>query len=186
LRSRRREVLARLVVVAVLALAAVAAADAVRESSAEQVTVGPDPPQQGLRPRAPAGDTHGYVAVADGRLTKTRVVRQGEEVLSSNDLNRAFPVPFEEGGTFDIADLAVAPDGTLAVAVYKFPAAGAVHAGIELWKDDRLVASFEVPPGSFAGGIGFSSNGALVAAYAGDRVTLFNRTGRPEASLPLR
>lgn len=178
--------LARLVVVAVLALAAVAAADAVRRGSSQQVTVAPDLPQQGLRPRVPAGDTHGFVAVSDGRLTKTRVVRAGREILSSQDLNGAFPVPFEEGGTFDIADLALAADGTLAVAVYKFPAAGSVQAGIELWKDDRLVVSFEVPPGSFAGGIGFSSDGLLVAAYAGDRVTLFNRAGRPEASLPLR
>lgn len=178
--------LARLVVVAVLALAAVAAADAVRGSSSQQVTVAPDPPQQGMGTRAPARDTHGFVAVADGRLTKTRVVRAGKEILSSQEVNGGFHVPFEEGGAFDIADLAVAADGTLAVAVYKFPAAGAVHAGIELWKDDRLVVSFEVPPGSFAGGIGFSSDGSLVTAYAGDRVTLFNRAGRPEGSLPLR
>jgi hypothetical protein len=136
----------------------------------------------------PADEDRGFVALADGRLTKTRVVRQGREILSAAQVDRAFPVPFEEGGTFDIADLAVAPDGTLALAVYKFPAAGSVQSGIELWKRDRLVAAFEVPPGSFSDGIGFTADGTLVAAFEqnGREATLFDRTGRWEAYVPLR
>jgi hypothetical protein len=179
--------LARLVVAAVFGLAAVAAADAVRRGGSEQAIDVSADRRQAFHPSFHAADAKGFVALADGRLTKRRVVRNGAEVLSAKAVDRAFPVPFEEGGTFDIADLAVAPDGTLAVAVYKFPAAGSVRAGIELWKGDVLVASFEVPPGSFADGIGFSADGDLVVAFEQDgrEATLFDRKGHWEGYVPL-
>jgi hypothetical protein len=175
------------VVVAVLALAAVAAADAVRGDSSSRVVAGPAEREE-ARPALAAEAAGGFEAVADGRLTRTRVVRNGREVLSSEQIDAAFPVRFEEGGTFDVADLAVAPDGTLAVAVYEFPAAGSVRSGIELWKSGRLVGAFEVEPGSFAGGIAFTDDGRLLAAFEQGRrgVTAYDRSGRRKAFVSLR
>jgi hypothetical protein len=174
------------VVVAVLVLAAVAAADGVRRAGSEQVVVR----EEAQRPRtgmalAP-GRAQGHAAVADGRLTRTRVVRDGEEVLSREQIDAAFPAPLE-GDLFDVAHVAVAPDGTLVLAVYKFPPGRSVLGAIELWREERLVGAFPVPAGSFGGGIGFSENGSLVATFAGGRsqATLFDRGGRWEAYVPL-
>lgn len=178
----------RLVVVAVLVLAAIAAADGVRRTGGDQTVIRREPREPAPRRVFSNGEQHGFAAVDDGRLTKTRVVRRGKEVLTPEEVDRAFPIPFEEGGTFDIAHVAVAPDGTLAVAVYKFPGVGSVRAGIELWRRDRLVGSFEVPPGSFAGGLGFSADGEFVAAFEQGRreATLFDPSGRWDADVPPR
>jgi hypothetical protein len=179
--------LGRAVVVAVVVLAAVAAADGVRRVGSEQVVVR----EEVQRPRAgmalAPGRAQGHAAVADGRLTRTRVVRDGEEVLSREQIDAAFPAPLE-GDLFDVAHVAVAPDGTLALAVYKFPTTGRVRAGIELWRGRRLVGAFPVPSGSFGGGIGFNEDGSLVATFSGARrqATLFARSGRWEAYVPLR
>lgn len=177
----------RVVVAAVLVLAAIAAADAVRRADSGRETVRPGPLEAAAGPVLAADGARGFAAAADGRLTRTRVVRYGEEVLSPDQVDNAFRVPLEEGGTFDIAHLAVAPDGTLALAVYEFAGTGKVHAGIELWRGTRLIGSFGVPPGSFAGGIGFSADGELVAAFERGRrqATLFDRSGRWEAYVPL-
>jgi hypothetical protein len=175
------------VVAAVLLLAAIAAADAVRRADSGREALRPVPLEAAPAPVLAADGAHGFAAAADGRLTRTRVVRYGQEVLSENQVDNAFRVPLEESGTFDIAHLAVAPDGTLALAVYEFAGSGNVHAGIELWQGKRLIGSFGVPPGSFAGGIGFSPDGELVAAFERGRrqATLFDRSGRREADVPL-
>jgi hypothetical protein len=174
------------VVAAVLLLAAIAAADAVRRADSER-ELHPVPLEAAPAPVLAAAGADGFTAAADGRLTRTRVVRYGQEVLSEDQVDNAFRVPLEESGTFDIAHLAVAPDGTLALAVYEFAGSGNVHAGIELWQGERLIGSFGVPPGSFAGGIGFSADGDLVAAFERGRrqATLFDRSGRREADVPL-
>lgn len=179
--------MARLVVAAVLLLAAVAAADAARRlgDGREAVrTVREEAPRAALVP----GDPRGFRAVSDGGLTRTRVLHGADEILSREQVDEAFPVPFEEGGTFDIAHVAVADDGTLALALYKFPGAGSARAGIELWSGQELVNAFDVPPGSFAGGLGFSEDGELVVAFEHGRreATLFERSGRWEAYVPLR
>jgi hypothetical protein len=178
----------RLVVVAVLAVTAVAAADAVRGDDSTRVVATPRISQATPRPALRPQRSRGFEAVADGRLTRKRVVRNGEEVLSAEQIDAAFPVPFEEAGTFDVADLAVASDGTLAVAVYAFPTAGSARSGIELWKADRLLGAFEVAPGSFAGGIAFTADGRFVAAFdQGQRgVSVFDRSGRRKVFVTLR
>jgi hypothetical protein len=176
----------RAVVVAVLVLAALAAADGLRRAGSERVVV----PQAKDRPRAAAallpGRTGGFAAASDGRLTRTRVLRGGEEILSRQEIDAAFPAPLE-GVLFDVAHVAVAPDGTLVLAVYKFPPGRSVLGAIELWRGERLVGAFPVPAGSFGGGIGFSEDGSLVATFAGGRsqATLFDRGGRWEAYVPL-
>jgi hypothetical protein len=176
----------RLVVVALVVLTAVAAADAVRGGGSARVVAGPAPRHGVARPTLHAWGAHEYAAAADGRLTRTRVVRRGEEILSSDQIDSAFRVPFEEGGTFDVADLAVAPDGTIAVALYEFPSAGSVHSGVELWQGDRLLASFEVAPGSFSGGIAFTDDGALLATFGRTHreTALYDRRGRQAAGVP--
>jgi hypothetical protein len=180
-------VLPRFLVGAVFVLMVVAAADAVRGSGSNRVLGKPEPRLDVALPGGPANEGQGFVASADGRLTSTRVVRHGKEVLSSDQVDEAFSVPFEEGGTFDIADVAVAPDGTLAVAVYEFPAAGSVQSGVELWKGDRLLAAFEVAPGSFAGGIGFTDDGFVAAfEHDGRGATVYDRSGRRRGYVPLR
>jgi hypothetical protein len=175
----------KLVVVAVLVLAAVAAADGVRRASSEP-DAAPEPTAR-VEPvtRLVAGDPGEFVAVSTG-LTRTRVVRAGVEVLGEKAIDAAFPAPLE-GVHFDVAHIAVAPDGTLVLAIYKFPRPGRAQAGIELWRGKRLVGAFSVPAGSFGGGIGFNEEGDLVATFsrADRKATLFDRTGRQTASVPL-
>lgn len=170
---------------AVLVLGAVAAADGVRRASSER-DAAPEPPAR-VDPvtRLVAGDPGEFVAVSDG-LTRTRVLRAGVEVLGEKAIDAAFPAPLE-GVNFDVAHVAVAPDGTLVLAIYKFPRPGRAQAGIELWRGRRLVGAFPVPAGSFGGGIGFNEEGDLVATFSRgeSKVTLFDRTGRRTASVRL-
>lgn len=164
----------RLVVAAVLVVAVVAAADAVRRSVGEQVVERlPDRPAPQLLLR---GDAHGFTAV--GPFTRTSVVRDGKEVLSAAQVDAAFPGPFPDE-PFDIAHVAVSPDGTLVLAVYKFPYHEPAQAGIELWRGSEFVGAFPVPDGSFAAGLGFSADGELVGMYSPERqATLYDRSGR--------
>jgi len=170
----RDTTVARLVVAAVLVVAVVAAADAVRRSVTEQVVERlPQRPAQQLLLR---GDAAGFNAV--GAFTRTSVVRAGREVLTAAQVDAAFPGPFPDE-PFDIAHVAVAPDGMLVLAVYKFPYHEPAQAGIELWRGNELVGAFPVPDGSFAAGLGFSADGELVAMYSPQRqATLYDRTGR--------
>lgn len=172
---------------AVLVLAALAVADGVRRGGSEHVVVRPAERPARAAPALAPGRPQGHAAVSDGRLTRTRVVRGGEEVLSRGLIDAAFPAPLE-GELFDVAHVAVAPNGTLALAVYKFPATGRVRGGIELWHGRRLVAAFPVPSGSFGRGIGFSEDGRLVATFSAARpeATFFDRRGRRRGSVPLR
>jgi hypothetical protein len=172
-----------LVTGAVLMLAAVATADALRRDGEPQPVAkrqaAERPGERLLRPGA-----RGFVA--DGRLTRTRVLRGGREVLSAEQIERAFPAPLG-GVQFHIAHLAVAPDGTLAVAVYKFPRIGPARAAIELWRGNELAGAFPVPAGSFGGGLGFSADGERIATFSLRRrqATLFDRSGRWEAYVPV-
>jgi hypothetical protein len=164
----------RLVVAAVAVVVIVAAADTIR----------PKPDERSM-PRARAAPvaavTHpvssGFVV---GRRTRTRVLHDGREYLSAEQVDHAFPAAVE-GEPFEIAYVASAPDGTLVLAVYKFPEDGAPLAALELWRDRRLIRSFQVPDGSFGGGLGFTSDGRLIATLVSDglHVRLFTRGGRP-------
>lgn len=177
----------RALVVAVLALAALAVADGVRRVGSERIVVRePEAPARAEVALAP-GRPQGHAAVSDGRLTRTRVLHGGEEVLSRDQIDAAFPARLR-GELFDVAHVAVAPDGTLALAVYRFPATGRVRTGVQLWRGRRLVAAFPVPSGSFGRGIGFSEDGGLVATFSAARpeATLFDRSGRRAGSVALR
>jgi hypothetical protein len=171
----------KLVVAAVLLLAFVAAADAIRPRPSEsaQAQSGGSIAAPVVHPQSSSGFTAG------GKIAHTRVLRFGREFLGAEAIRNGFPVPLH-GAAFDIAHLAARPDGTLVLAIYAFPQGRPAADGIEVWRNRRFEGSFEVPIGSFGGGIGFASDGRLVAALAGDGmlVSLFTRSGRPAGQQP--
>ena len=165
----------KLVVIAVLAVAALATADAFRASPREREVASAGAIRE---PLVVHRSTSGLVAV--GAFTRKRVLEQGREYLSAEAVDAAFPVDLR-GQPFDIAYVARALDGTVALGIYKFPYGAPARAGVELWRGHTLAAAFEVPPGAFAGGLGFAAEGRLVATLASDGmlVHLFTRGGRP-------
>jgi hypothetical protein len=170
----------KLVVIAVLVLTAVAAADAFRPAAHERRVA---EPAGRASPVVVHHASPGFLTV--GALTRKRVLRNGREYLSEEEVDSAFPTSLQ-GTPFDIAYVARAPDGTVALAVYKFPELGAAQAAIELWRGNRLVGFFRVPSGAFAGGLGFDAAGRLVATLSADGlvVHLFTRDGRPAGRQP--
>ena len=171
--------MSRIVLVAVVVLAAIATADGFRPGGKDE------------RITQPSGfaahdvdhrSTSGYLAV--GAYTRKEVLRHGREYLTSDSVDAAFPSP-DAGEPFDISHLATAPDGTLALAIYRFPAKKPAQAGIELWRQGRLLDAFQVPAGAFGGGLGFADDGRLVATLLADghSVVLFTREGKRVGSL---
>jgi hypothetical protein len=169
----------KLVVLAVLALTAVAAADSFRGEPDERVV--PTQTDDGQPLVGPAPEY-----VAEGARTRTHVTRRGQEYLTAAQIDAAFPAPLQ-GLPFDIAHTAVAPDGTLALAVYKLPPTGPIRAAVELWRDGELVNAFLVPTGSFGGGLGFTVDGRAVATVTPDGHTavLFSREGERVGRIPV-
>lgn len=170
----------RLVLAAVVVLVAVAAADAIRPDAKERTIS-----EASNRSAAPASvqrSSSGYVAV--GAFTRKRVLHHGREYLDTASIDAALP-GLETGEPFDISHLATAPDGTLALAIYRFPFKEPTEAAIELWHNRRLLAAFPVPAGSFGGGLGFADEGRLVATLLADghSVVLFTRTGKRVGSV---
>jgi hypothetical protein len=160
----------RLVVLALAALTVVAAADSFRREPAERIV--PEGRTEGQRL---VGSTPEYVA--EGTGMRTRVIRRGRVYLTAAQIDAAFPAPLE-GIPFDVAHLAYASDGTLALAVYKLPATGPIRAAIELWRHGKLVSAFLVPTGSFGGGLGFNSNGRLATVAEDERTAvLYSQEG---------
>jgi hypothetical protein len=171
----------KLVVTAVLVLAALAAADAFRAAPRERAVSG-----RVLSNKETYVVHHASSAlVAAGTFTRKRVIRNGREYLSAEAVEAAFPVPLKDA-PLDIAYVAGAADGTVALAVYKFPSDGPVRAALELWRGRKLLSAFPVPEGIFAGGLGFAEDGRLVAALSSDGllVHLFTRDGRPAGREP--
>jgi hypothetical protein len=170
----------KLVVLGVVVLLAVAAADSFRAASSERVVSAGRTQAQRL-----VGNPEPEYA-AEGRPMRTRVSRHGRDYLTAADIDAAFPAPLE-GLPFDVAHLAVGPDGTLALAVYKFPPTGPIRVGIELWRAGGLVGAFTVPAGSYGGGLGFTRDGRLVATVSPDGRTavLFRRDGERVDEIPV-
>lgn len=167
----------KVVVTAMFVLAAAAAGDALRGPGSER-------PAREYRSEAPSrggvdlvqGITQDFAS--DGSFLHKRVLRAGKEYLSAEAIERAFPVPVD--GPLDISKLAVAPDGTLVLAVYRFPADGHARGALEFWRGRRLVGAFAVPPGSFGRGLAFNRDGSRVATFSYDRRLsgVFDRHGR--------
>ena len=160
----------RLVALAVAGLAAVAVVDTAR---------GPSPGAAGDRAAAtrPATALHDAGGFSAAGQPPTRVLHKGRLYLTAQQIDEAFPPPLD-AVLYSIGHVASAPDGTVAVAIYNFGAAGSPRNVIELWRHGRLVNSFPVPPGTFGGGIGFTKDGQLGArAPRGNRTTFFPTGG---------
>lgn len=169
--------LGRLVAAAVLALAAIAAADVIRGNASGERFTSPTRAPAAPAPDLVRGDPRGHVA--DGPLVQSRVLRGGREVLSAEQVRAAFPSAPPEA-LFDVARIAVAPDGTLVLGVLAL--FGQSAAALELWQAGSLVSAFPVPSGSFAGGLGFTRDGRVVGWLRdGSWAWLFDREGRREA-----
>jgi hypothetical protein len=170
----------KLVVIAVLILAALAAADAFRASPRERtVTVA----EAAARPIVVHRATSGLIAVGD--LTRKRVMKDGREYLSAEEVDSAFPHELQDI-PYDITYVASASDGTVALGIYKFPYGSPARAIVQLWQGHSLEAVFHVPEGAFAGGLGFAEDGKLVATLSSDGllVHLFTRDGKPAGRQP--
>lgn len=169
----------RIVILAVVVLTAVAAADAFRGEPEERIVR-----EERTTTHRLLGPRPEYVAAGEGM--HTRIERLGREFLSEEQIDDAFPAPLE-GLPFNIAHTAVAPDGTLAVAVYKLPPTGPIRAAVELWRNGSLVSAFIVPTGAFGGGLGFTADGRDVATVTPDGRTavLFSREGERVGRIPV-
>jgi hypothetical protein len=172
----------RILVAAVVLLAAAAAGDAFRRSDAE--TSRPLP-----RARSP-GDEQVLVGQLrslfqpGGRRLDDRVLYAGRQYLGPEAIADAFPSDVR--GPIHVAKLAVARDGTLALGVYRFPSGQPFEGAVELWRRRRLVGAFRVPNGFFGGGLALSRDGRYVATFSYDRQLrgVFDRRGRRISGLP--
>jgi hypothetical protein len=165
--------MSKLVVVAVLLLAAVAAADTIRPQAVRE-QAGRTASGGALVSHAPASDF-----TLAGSPVRNRVLFRGRDYLGPDQIREAFPAPLP-GALFQIAHLTSKPDGTVVLAIYGFPAGGEAADAIQVWKGGRLEASFLVRPGTFGGGIGFARDGRLIGAVSPNRLvlTLFTLDGR--------
>lgn len=168
---------AKLVVVAVFFLAAAAAGDALRGVGAEERGALDRGGASEGGPLLVVGLRHDY-AVVGGDLFRNRIVRSGAQFLSTDEVAAAFPG--ESKNPIDVSKIAVAPDGTLVLGVYRFRPGLSAEGAVELWNGRRLVGAFLVPPGYFGGGFAFTRDSALIAtlSYDGTLNGVFDREGR--------
>jgi hypothetical protein len=169
--------IARVVVAAVFVLAAAAAGDALRERGPEERVAG-DPPQGGSTVAPLVGGRGHNFVVRGGGLFRDTVFRAGSVYLSAEEIAAAFPGESEH--PIDVSKVAVAPDGTLVLGVYRFNPGLAAEGAVELWRGRRLVGAFLVPPGYFGGGFAFSSDASRIGTFSidGSLNGVFDRRGR--------
>ena len=172
----------RAVVAAIVVLVAAAAVDAVRQGLGEQRSPEARRPEARLTSwridrgpppcRSLVRDACGRYAVSGGAVR-----RSGEPFLGARSLGAAFPR--SPDGRVEAVHVADGHGDLLAVAVRDLAGRGA----IEVWHDSGAVAAaFPLAPADFAGGLGFSPGGHLVAAYdAGGRATLYDLRGNEVA-----
>lgn len=175
---------ARVVVLAVFVLAAAAAGDAFRGESRNQPPVrqAGATAQGAESTRFVYGEAKRFRAV--GPFLNKRVLRAGREFLPAEVVEQAFPVDLE--GPLDISKVALAPDGTLVLAVYRFPLGKPAVGALQFWRGRRLLSAFEVPTGYFGGGLAFNRDGSLVAVFSHDGALrgVYDRLGRLVGGLP--
>jgi hypothetical protein len=171
----------KLVVLAVLVLAALAAADAFRASPKARTVS--DQAVDFAQPVVVHRATSGLIAV--GVFMRKRVLKDGRAYLSEEDIADALPSGLGSA-PFDVAYVASASDGTAALGIYGFPYGGPARSIVELWRGHTLLNAFRVPSGAFAGGMGFAKEGRLVATLSSDGllVHLFTRAGKPAGQQP--
>lgn len=171
----------RVVVASVALLAALAVADAVRQSVSRDAVPEPRRPEARLTSwridRGPP-PCRSLVPDACGRyqLAGGSVQRSGRPFLGPGRLAGAFPV--RPRGRVEAIRAADGHGGALAVAVRDAAGRGA----IEVWRGLSVAGAFPLPASRFAGGLGFSPGGHLVAAYDDrGRATLYDLHGHEVA-----
>jgi hypothetical protein len=174
---------AKLVVVAVFVLAAAAAGDALRERGASERAGDERPRRADTLPTLVGGRGHNFVVAGSGLFHNT-VLHEGAPHLSAARIAAAFPG--ESDHPIDVSKIAVAPDGTLVLGVYRFRPGLAAEGAVQLWRGRRLVGAFLVPPGYFGGGFAFSPDGALIGTLSIDGMLngVFDRRGKLVSGLP--
>jgi hypothetical protein len=172
--------MSKLVVAAVLVLAALAAADTFRAGPEERAVATSVSTSEPLTVHRATSDL-----IAVGAFTRKRVVENGREYLGEDAVEAAFPEGLK-GIPYDIAYVARAANGTVALGIYAFPYGGPATSVVQVWRGHSVVSAFRVPSGSFAGGIGFAEEGRLVATLSPDGllVHLFTRSGQPAGRQP--
>jgi hypothetical protein len=164
----------RLLVAGVALLVALAAGDAMRGGKA--ALPAPSAPQPAREARIPfegPGATD-FVPPREtklrlaGRFLQSSVVEGRSEVLSADAVAGGFPARAGEDGPTEILHLAVAPDGSLVLAVRRFPVGRPLLGAIEIWDGSRLRDAWRVVPRSFAGGLGFLRGGERIVLFAAD------------------
>jgi hypothetical protein len=168
--------LTRALVAGIALLAALAAADAVRQAGGRAEPESQTPVARTTRWRIDRGPTpcRSLVPRACGRylVLDGAVARDGRPFLERGHLAQAFPGPAAE--PVEAFRVARAPDGSLAVAVLDRNGQGAV----ELWQGRVPTAAFRVPAQSFRAGLGWTPAGDLVATFPRrGRPVLYDRTG---------
>jgi hypothetical protein len=172
--------MSKLVVAAVLVLAALAAADTFRAGPEERTVATSVSTSEPVTVHRATSDL-----IAVGAFTRKRVVENGREYLGEDAVEAAFPEGLK-GIPYDIAYVARAANGTVALGIYAFPYGGPATSVVQVWRGHSVVSAFRVPSGSFAGGIGFAEEGRLVATLSADGllVHLFTRSGQPAGRQP--
>jgi hypothetical protein len=98
--------------------------------------------------------------------------------LPASLLLEAFPG--RRPASLAISKVAVDADGMLAIGVSHVPGTVPPAAAIELWRDEKNLRSFSVPPGSFSRGLWFAGeDGAIATIGWDDRGYLYDLNGRP-------
>jgi hypothetical protein len=77
-----------------------------------------------------------------------------------------------------VAKSAVARDGTVALGISHIPGDRPATAAVEIWRGERLLRAFRVPPGSFARGLWFTDAGPVATIGWNGRGWLWSRGGR--------
>jgi hypothetical protein len=77
-----------------------------------------------------------------------------------------------------VAKSALARDGTIALGISNVPGDRPPTAAVEIWRGERLLRAFRVPPGSFARGLWFTDAGPVATIGWNGRGWLWSRGGR--------
>ena len=121
-------------------------------------------------------EPEGRDAVGDYRIDLASS-RDGSP-LPASLLLEAFPG--RRPASLAISKVAVDAEGMLAIGVSHVPGTRPPAAAIELWRDEKNLRSFSVPPGSFSRGLWFAGDdGAIATIGWDDRGYLYDLNGRP-------
>ena len=169
----------RIVILAVVVLTAVAAADAFRGEPEERIVR-----EERTTTHRLLGPRPEYVAAGEGM--HTRIERLGREFLSEEQIDDAFPAPLE-GLPFNIAHTAVAPRRDARAGRLQASADRTDPRGRRALAKREPRERFHCADRRLGGGLGFTADGRDVATVTPDGRTavLFSREGERVGRIPV-